>query len=159
MKSHSRFAQNAQIPLLKITNKIVLYAVPRTLSSNQNGYTINKQPAYHKVGARRNATVLHSKTLPIFLTWEIWRRLWRCIGFNSNKAVRWGIFGRFSNFDKCQLEAAGDVISGMALDCISRFSTDLPASFGDSQLNSGRIIRLVLVFVRRDEFCTPSCSI
>ena len=27
-----------------------------------------------------------------------------------------GIFGRFSNFDKCRSEVAGDIISGMAVD-------------------------------------------
>ena len=32
------------------------------------------------------------------------------------KAVGCSILGIFSNFDKCRLEAAGDVISGVALD-------------------------------------------
>ena len=32
------------------------------------------------------------------------------------KAVQCGIFGRFSNFDNCRPEVAGDVISGAALD-------------------------------------------
>ena len=61
----------------------------------------------------------------------------RCIILNANKAVECGIFGRFSNLDKCQLEAAGDVISGKALDNVG---TDDPAGFGDSRSNTGRII-------------------
>ena len=32
------------------------------------------------------------------------------------KAVGSGIFDRFANFDKCRSEAAGDVISGAAVD-------------------------------------------
>ena len=56
------------------------------------------------------------------------------------------IFGRFSNFDKCQPEVAGDVMSSTALDYVGM---DVPASFGDSQSNSGRIIR---PFVRPDPF-------
>ena len=42
----------------------------------------------------------------------------------------------FSNFDQCRPEAAGDVMSGMALDYVGR----VPESFGDSRLNNGRII-------------------
>ena len=34
------------------------------------------------------------------------------------KAVGSGIFGRFPNFDKCQLEEAADVISGVAVDYV-----------------------------------------
>ena len=49
-----------------------------------------------------------------------------------------GIFRRFSNLDKGRPEADGDVISGGALDYVG---TDVPAGHGDSQLNSGRIIR------------------
>ena len=70
-----------------------------------------------------------------------------CIILNANKAVGCGIFRRFSNLNKCRLEAGRDVISGTALDCVG---VDVPAGFGDLQLNSGRIIRL---FVRTDPFC------
>ena len=56
------------------------------------------------------------------------------------KAVVSGIFGRFSNFDKCRLEAAGDVISGLAIELAG---TDVSAKFAGSRLNSGRIIRLI----------------
>ena len=38
-----------------------------------------------------------------------------------------------SDLNKCQLEATGDIISGMALDYVG---TDVPASFGDYRLNS-----------------------
>ena len=76
-----------------------------------------------------------------------------CIILNAKKAIGCGIFGRFSNFDKCQPEAAGDVISGMALDYVSTY---VVASVGANRLNSGQIIRL---FVRPDLFCAHLCSI
>ena len=41
------------------------------------------------------------------------------------------ILGRFSSFDRGRPEAAGDVISGTALDSVGM---DVPASFGDSSL-------------------------
>ena len=66
-----------------------------------------------------------------------------------------GIFSHFSNFAKCRPEAAGDVISGMALDYES---TDIPASFGDSMLNSGRISP-IRHFVWPDPICALLCSI
>ena len=75
---------------------------------------------------------------------------------NANKAVGCGIFRRFSNLDKCRPcrpEGGGDVISSVALDYVG---TDAPTGFGDSQLNSGRIIRL---FVGSDQFCALLCSI
>ena len=73
---------------------------------------------------------------------------------NANKAVGCGIFSRFSNLDKLfRPEAGGDVISSVALDYVG---TDVPAGFGDSRLNSGRIIRL---FVQPDPFCALLCSI
>ena len=53
------------------------------------------------------------------------------------KAVGSGIFGRFPNFDKCPSEVAGDVISGVAVDYVG---VDVRATFGDSGLNSVRII-------------------
>ena len=55
------------------------------------------------------------------------------------KAVGGGIFSSFSNFDKCRPEIDGDVISRVVVDHIG---VDLRAKFGDSGLNSGRIIRL-----------------
>ena len=54
------------------------------------------------------------------------------------------IFGRFPNVDKCRSEEAGDVISGAA---VGHVGTDVSATFGESGLNSGRII---LLFGRPD---------
>ena len=34
------------------------------------------------------------------------------------QAVEDGIFGRFSNFDKCTLKVASDVISGVAMEYV-----------------------------------------
>ena len=76
-----------------------------------------------------------------------------CIILNENKAVGCGIFHSFSNLDKCRPEADSDVVSGVALDYVA---TDVHAGFGDSRLNSGRIIEL---FVRQDPFCAPLGSI
>ena len=64
------------------------------------------------------------------------------------KAVGAVIIGRFSNFDICRSEVAGDVISGVAIDQVG---LDVRAAFGESGSNSGRIIRL---FRRLDPFCT-----
>ena len=63
------------------------------------------------------------------------------------------IFGHFSNMDICRTEAAGHVISDMALEYVV---TDVPVSFGNSRLNSGRIIRL---FVQPDPYCALLRSI
>ena len=62
------------------------------------------------------------------------------------KAVGSGIFGRFPNEDNSRSEVADDVISGVALDCVG---VDVRATFGESRLNSGRII---LLFCRPDLF-------
>ena len=51
------------------------------------------------------------------------------------KAIGGGIFVRVSNYT----EVAGEVISDAAVDY---FSMDVCATFGESGLNSGRIIRL-----------------
>ena len=48
------------------------------------------------------------------------------------KAVGCGIFGRFSSFDKCRLEVAGDVVSGAN---VGQVGTDIPVKLGDSRLN------------------------
>ena len=69
------------------------------------------------------------------------------------KVVGCGIFSRFSNFDKCRPEVAGDISSGRALYYVG---TDVSASFGNSRLYSGRTIRLL---VRLDPFCALLCSI
>ena len=50
----------------------------------------------------------------------------------------------FSNYDNRSPEVAGDVITCAALDYVGM---DVNGKFGDSRLNSGRIIRL---FVRSD---------
>ena len=53
------------------------------------------------------------------------------------KVVGGGIFCRFSNFDNWRSEVAGDVISGVTVDSVGM---DIRATFGESDLNSGRII-------------------
>ena len=53
------------------------------------------------------------------------------------KAVGSGIFGRFPNFDKFRPEVAGEVVSGVAIEYVVM---DVRATFGESGLNSGRII-------------------
>ena len=70
-----------------------------------------------------------------------------CIKLNAYKTAEYVIFDRFSNCDKYRPEAAGDVISGLALDYVG---ADVPARLGDFKLNSGRTIQL---FVRSDPFC------
>ena len=45
------------------------------------------------------------------------------------KAVAGDIFGHFANFDKCRLEAAGDVTFGTAEDYVDM---DVRATFGES---------------------------
>ena len=57
-----------------------------------------------------------------------------------SQAVRSGIFGRFANFYKCQSEVADDVISRVAVDYVDM---DILATFGESGLNSGRLILLL----------------
>ena len=55
----------------------------------------------------------------------------------QHKVVGGGIFDRFSNFDKCRLEAAGDAISGRLM------ATDVPdnrVKFGDPHNNFSREI-------------------
>ena len=58
-----------------------------------------------------------------------------------SKAVRSCIFGRFSNFDKCRSEVAGDVKSGVVID-----PTGVKAlvKFGDSRSNRSRDCLTVL---------------
>ena len=46
----------------------------------------------------------------------------------QTKAVGGDIFDRFSNFDKCRPEVAGDVMSRKASEYVG---TDVPASVGD----------------------------
>ena len=53
------------------------------------------------------------------------------------KSVASGIFGRVANCDKCRSEVAGDVLSSVAVDYVTM---DVHATFGESALNSGRII-------------------
>ena len=55
------------------------------------------------------------------------------------KAVGSSIFGCFPSFDKCRSEVAGDVISSVAVEYIGM---DVRVTFGESGLNSGRIIGL-----------------
>ena len=58
----------------------------------------------------------------------------------------------FSNFDKCQSEAAGDVITGLAIDQVGK---DVCATFGEFGLKSGRIIWL---FGQPDRFMHHFCA-
>ena len=53
--------------------------------------------------------------------------------WNWPKATRGGIFGRSSNFDKCQSEVACDVISGVAAD---KVDMDVRSTFDESGLNT-----------------------
>ena len=53
------------------------------------------------------------------------------------KTIGSGIFGRVPNLDKCRSEVADDVISGVTVDYVGM---DVRATFGESGLNSGRII-------------------
>ena len=55
------------------------------------------------------------------------------------KAIGGGIFRPFSSFDKCRPKAAGDVMSGVAVDYVGM---DVNIKVGDSTLNRGLIIRL-----------------
>ena len=47
-------------------------------------------------------------------------------------------FRSFSNFAKCRPEVAGDVVYGKTVFYVD---VDVRATFGDSPLNSGRIMR------------------
>ena len=53
------------------------------------------------------------------------------------KAVGSGIFAHIVNFDKWRSEAGGDVVSGVA---VGQVGVYVRAAFGESELNSGRII-------------------
>ena len=64
-----------------------------------------------------------------------------------------GIFGRFSNFKKCRLEVAGDVISSVAVDYVGM---DVGATFGESGLNTCRII---LLLAGRTRFTRHFCAV
>ena len=46
-------------------------------------------------------------------------------------------FGRFSNLDKCRPEAAGDLVSDIAVEYVG---TDVPASFRDYMLFAGPVV-------------------
>ena len=47
-----------------------------------------------------------------------------------------GIFGRFSNFDKCRSEVARDVMAALAAPCVSM---NIRSTFREYGANSGRI--------------------
>ena len=64
-----------------------------------------------------------------------------------------GIFGPFSNFDKCRPQGAGGVISGAAFDFVD---IDVAASFGDSRFYNSLII---ILFVRPYPLCALLCRI
>ena len=66
------------------------------------------------------------------------------------KAVGGGIFGRFSNFEKCRSEAADDIMSNVAVDYVG---VDVRSKFGDSMLNGGLIIRLFSGRIGLTYFC------
>ena len=73
-----------------------------------------------------------------------------CIILNADRAVGNGIFGRFSNLNKCRLEAAGDVISGVVLDYVSM---DVPASFGEYKLKVVELFDPLSARTRFAHFC------
>ena len=62
------------------------------------------------------------------------------------------MLSRFSKLDNCRLEVAGDLMSGVPVD---KFGVDVRVKFGNSRLNSGRIITLW----RPDPFKALLCSI
>ena len=66
------------------------------------------------------------------------------------KAVGGSFSAVSSKFEKCRLEVADDVISGLAVDQVSM---DVHVKFGDSMLNSGQIIRLFASCARFTHFC------
>ena len=66
------------------------------------------------------------------------------------KAVGDGIFGLFSNFDKCRQEVADDIIFGVDKEYVGM---DIRVLFGDSTLNSDQITRLVAGCSRFTHFC------
>ena len=94
--------------------------LPKTAATYQIKHWNNpKQEARHKVGVgetprrfvlKRCRYSLHKLFEDAFDTAFV--LVPHCIMLNADKAVRCGIFGRFSNLDKCRPEAAGDVISG-----------------------------------------------
>ena len=67
------------------------------------------------------------------LVWQVKRRATKI----RPKAVGRSIFGRFPNFNKYRSEVTGDVISGVAVDCVD---VDVRVAFGESGLDTGRII-------------------
>ena len=69
------------------------------------------------------------------------------------KAIRGDIFVHFSNFDICWREVADDALTSMAVEYIG---IDDHEKFGDSALNSGRIITLLIC---PDPFYALLCSI
>ena len=58
----------------------------------------------------------------------------------QQEAAGGGIFDRFSNFDKCKRDVAGDFVSSMA---VGQVGVNVAAKFGDYMLSNGRIIRLL----------------
>ena len=66
---------------------------------------------------------------------------------HSRRMRHFGHFGLFSKSNKCRPRAAGLTRPSMALEYVGM---DIPASFGDSNLNTGRTIRL---FVRPNLLC------
>ena len=69
------------------------------------------------------------------ISWSSLKSFWR--NSTKNRRIGYGIFGRFSNFDKWQPEVTSDVIYGVALVYVD---VDVGAKLGDSRLNSGRTI-------------------
>ena len=54
---------------------------------SQNSYVPKITRSPPSGGVRRNVTPVKSKTLSIFFTRKIWRRIWHCIIFNASKAA------------------------------------------------------------------------
>ena len=56
----------------------------------------------------------------------------------------------FSNVERCRQEVADDVVSDVAVDYVGM---GVRVKFGDSMLNSGRIIQLFVGRTRFTQFC------
>ena len=72
------------------------------------------------------------------------------LGETPRRLIRQHCRYSLSNFDYCRPEEAGAVISCVALDYVS---IDAIANFGESVLNSGRMIRLLADRTRFAHFC------
>ena len=108
---------------------------------------MSQQEAHHKVGLGETPCCLIRKRYRYSSAEKFEEAFDTALDLMQTKPSSDAAFSAVNlpNFNKCRPEAAGDVISGMALDYVGTY---VPASVGDSWLNSGWIIWL---FVRRKE--------